>query len=294
MLVEALVVISLTLAIVYLVVYSMSGTSTYQGASAIYDLSKPNTKVLENSDMPWSNKPEALRFGIQLHAAPKTIQKVDCIDSTQSSSFGPSCENYEFKVCACQATDCSRCSMGNTYLSRLLNIGDFCELWASGYTNQNDKPFVPAILKIKTVKDPSAHFVESVSLPAIPLQKWTIITIVKEGRRIDVYYGSKLVASKLLTYLPLHASGQYHWFAGHSQWKGKIGFFYGTKGMVKSSDIDADLKSLVNTRGVPFYLDQLTISWDDFTLPECMFGLCNTTPTVKPRNPFAVYQSNVA
>jgi hypothetical protein len=184
--------------------------------------------------------------------------------------------------------------MGNSYLSRLVNLGDFCELWASGYTNQNDKPFVPAILKIKTMKDSSAHFMESVSLPAIPLQRWTIITIVKEGRRIDVFYGSKLVASKLLNYVPADAPSKMNWYAGHSQWKGQIGFFHGTNGRVKTSDIESDLNSLVNTRGVPFYLDQFTISWTDFELPQCMFGLCNTTPVVKPRNPFTVYQSNVA
>jgi hypothetical protein len=168
------------------------------------------------------------------------------------------------------------------------------EFWTSGFTNQNDKPYVPAILKLKTVRDSSSHFIESVSLPAIPLQKWTIVTVVKEGRRIDVYYGSKLVASKMLNYIPAPASPQFNWYAGDSQWKGQIGFFHGFHGSVKGRDVDQDVKSLVNTRGIPYYLDQIKVNISDFELPQCMFGLCNTVPDVKPRNPFAVYHSSVA
>lgn len=295
MLVEALLVISLTLAIVYLIVYSMSGNAPFQGDKATYNLSLPNTKVLDNTILPWNTKACAIRFGIIVHAAPKTIQKVDCIDtSAPITSFSPSCNDYEFKMCACNATDCSRCSLKNTYLTRILNISDVCEFWASGYTNQNDKPYVPAILKLKTIRDPTSHFIESVSLPAIPLQKWTIITIVKEGRRIDVYYGSKLVSSKLLTYVPADAPPQYNWYAGHPLWFGEIGFFHGFQGPIKTSDIEADMKQLVNTRGIPFYLEDLKINWFDFELPECMFGICRTVPEVKPRNPFAVYDSSVA
>ena len=146
MFLEGLLFIAVTLAIVYLIVYTMSGSTTYQGDKALYDLSVPNTKVLPFDSMPWNSKPCALRFGIFIHAAPKTIQKVDCLDtSAQITSFAPSCDSYEFKMCACDGSNCARCVPTNTYLSRLVNAGDVFELWASGYTNQNDKfyPFPP-------------------------------------------------------------------------------------------------------------------------------------------------------
>lgn len=295
MLVEALLVISITLTIAYIVLYVIGGTSSYQGENAVYSLSKSNTKVLDSSFLPWDSKACALRFGIFVSAAPKTLEKVDCLDSSPPvTSFAPSCNDYEFKMCACNTTDCTRCSLQSTYLSRLLNLSDVFELWASGYTNQNDKPFVPAILKIKTIRDPSSHFVESVSLPAIPLQKWTFITVVKEGRRIDVYYGSNLVVSKLLTYLPASPPSQMNWYAGNSMWNGQIGFFHGFIGSHSSSQVNSDMKSILNTRGIPNYLDQIKFNISDFELSDCILGSCNILPKVKPKNPFLVYSSSVA
>jgi hypothetical protein len=41
-------------------------------------------------------------------------------------------------------------------------------------------------------------FVETIPLPPLPLQKWTMFTLSKTGRRIDVYYNDTLVSSKTL------------------------------------------------------------------------------------------------
>lgn len=295
MLVEVVLFLVVALMIAYIVLNFVSGKATYQGPNAVYDLSKANTMVLSSTDLSWTERPCSIRFGIKVDAAPKTLAKVDCVEipaNQNATSFGPSCSDYSFQSCACASTDCGRCKMNTNYMSKLLNVGDSLELWASGYTNQNDKPYVPAVLKVRTAQDTSQHFMEGVPLPAIPLQRWTIITIVKEGRRFDVFYGTNLVASKLLSYVPTSAFGR-QWFAGDPAWKGTIGFFAGSSTAPTADDVRKDVEALVNTRGVPFYMDQMTFN---FKVPEtgCLLGNCNKLPSVRPPNPFTVYASSVA
>jgi len=294
MLVEIVLFLAVSLSLAYIILMFYGKAPSYQGSSALYDLSKQEV-VLPNKNCPWSGAATSIRFAIYIEKAPKTIAKVECIDppaATQiATSFAPSCSDYSFKTCACNATDCTRCSISDSYLSKILHIGQALEFWASGYTSTNDKPHVPALLKINTGSGNLNSFMESVPLPAIPLQRWTVVTIVKEGRRFDIYYGQKLVSSKLCDNIPIPPSTGSDWKAGVSGWVGKIGLFTGFANAQSQDDINKDVSALVNTRGVPFYLDQMKF---DFNMDvPCLFGNCNGLPAVKPLNPFAVYSSTV-
>lgn len=296
MLVETVLFLAALFAIVYIVLLFNGKPPSHQGDKALYDLPvKEETTVLPVSDCPWDGRPGSIRFAVFIEAAPKTVSKVDCVvTSTPLTQFGPSCVDSTYKTCKCLATDCNQCTItSNTYLTKIVSIGDVFELWASGYTSTNDKPHVPAILKIRTAQDTTQNFMESISLPAIPLQRWTVVTIVKEGRRYDVYYGEKLVVSKLLDYLHVVPSSGVDWkISPMPGWKGKIGLFTGFLKAQSKEDVHNDVSALVNTRGIPFYLDQINFNFD-LTMPECVFGNCNKLPTVKPLNPFAVYASSV-
>lgn len=295
MLVEIVIFLAVSFSLAYIILMFYGKGPSYKGESAEYSLSKPAI-VLPNKECPWSGAPSSIRFAIYIENSPKTIAKVDCLDppapSQISTSFAPSCSDYSFNTCACNATDCTRCMMPtSSYLSKLLHIGQALEFWASGYTSTNDKPYVPALLKINTGSGNMNSFMESVPLPAIPLQRWTVVTIVKEGRRFDVYYGEKLVASKLCNNIPIPPSTGSDWKAGVNGWSGKIALFNGFAKAQSQDDINKDVSALVNTRGVPFYLDQMKLDFK-FNVP-CLFGNCNGLPAVKPLNPFAVYSSTV-
>jgi hypothetical protein len=289
---EKILIFILVFVLVYFIVITFFTPDTsYQGGEAIYDLST-NSKVLEYKTFPWTNKPCAIRFAIYVASAPKTLSKVECADkpaSGDNTSFKPSCDNFEFKKCACDNKNCSRCDIQNSYLTKLLAIGDSVEFWASGYTSENDKPYVPALLKIKTANSTNTHFMESVSLPALNLQRWTVVTIVKEGRRFDVYYGTKLVKSKLLEYIPVPPEAK-DWYAGNSRWKGKIGLFKGFEGSLSTEQIEEDVSNLVDTRGVPLYFNNMnfmkTLESAEFPSLTCPFGMCNQMPDVIPTNQF--------
>ena len=47
---------------------------------------------------------------------------------------------------------------------------------------------------------------ESIPLPNFPAQKWIALTILRDGRRFDVMYNNKVVASKRLAYMPAYRS----------------------------------------------------------------------------------------
>jgi hypothetical protein len=132
---------------------------------------------------------------------------------------------------------------------------------------------------------------ESVSLPAIPLQRWTVITIVKEGRRFDVYYGTKLVASKLLDHYPVPPGPNDPWMGGATGWKGSVGFFSVKNAAVTTEAVAADVASVVDTQGVPF--DQ-TPFFTELPSFSCPGGNCLKMPKVVPPNPFVTYQTTVS
>lgn len=289
------------LAIAYIVIVSLKQKPEYEGKQAMYDLGTPGQVVLPNASCSWAGQPCSIRFALFVEAAPRTIAKVECISGPSATTqFAPNCEDYSFKPCQCGSAaqvsvDCTNCALKDTgYLSKLLALGDFVELWASGYTTQNDKPYVPTVLKVKTGSSATSYSMEGMSLPAVPLQRWTLITIVREGKRVDVYYGAKQVASKLFEKMPVPADPAKDWSAGAAAWKGKIGLFAGVPFAAQSSaDVEADVERIVNTRGVPFYMDRVSFDWS-LSTPECILGDCNRLPTVKPLNPFAVYATSVA
>jgi hypothetical protein len=59
-----------------------------------------------------------------------------------------------------------------------------------------------ARLRVQTQQASQFQY-ETVPLPAIPKQKWVCIVILREGRRFDVIYDNRLVASQRLEHYPV-------------------------------------------------------------------------------------------
>ncbi len=292
MYVEIAIVLTIALALGYLIAnYVSIPSGSYQGASDFYDLQQENL-VLSRKDLPWNEKPCTLRFAVFISESPRTLAKADCLGSPDSTTFKPSCADGKFEKCACNGTICSRCDVDKSYMFKILSKGDVVELWMSGYTTQNDKAMIPAILRVKTASTSSTYFMEAITLPAIPLRKWTVVTIVKEGRRFDIYYGAKLVTTQLLDNVPLTSQG-IDWRAGHPKWMGKIGLFKGTTRSFPSEEVEQDVKSIVDRKGKPKALDALKLDLN-VNFNTCMFGNCNQMDKVPPPNPYLSFTSNLA
>jgi len=263
-------------------------------STTMYTLSDSLTEALPNKSLPWNmTTPSTLRFAVYINTAPKTISNINCTDTTDTSSLKQSCTDYSFTSCKCKsANDCSNCKT-DTYMQSLVSLGSFVNLWVSGYLAQSDKPFVSTVLAIQTASNNARH-IETISLPAIPLQKWTVITIAQEGRRIDVYYGADSVASTYLQYSPIPAYATNPWMVGGMDgWVGQIGLFSATLGHTSSTDVANDVAQLVDSTGLPYSQNQMDFSFD-LHLPSCILGNCSGLPPVHPPNPFSVYATSVS
>ena len=299
MLVEAIFFLVTVLVIVFIVLYALPRPTA--GSTKLFPLGAATpVSALVNSDLAWSAKACSARFLLHIAQAPRTLQVVDCVQApvagTRVQRFEPRCPTFDFATCDCSGTSCTGCTektTKNSYLSKLVAIGDCVELWCAGYTSSNDKPFVPALLKIKTSTDSTVQwYYESISLPAIPLQRWTVVTLVKEGRRFDIFYGAKMVATKVLDHFPIAPAATSQWMVGAPGWSGQIGYFSVMTYAESSDDVAADVNSVVDTRGIPY--DQITLSLNDLTLPTCVGGDCLKLPTVGAPNPFVMWSTTVA
>lgn len=260
----------------------------------MHNLSDSLTEALPNKSLPWNMMtPSSLRFAVYINTAPKTISNINCTHSTDTSSLMQSCTDYSFTSCACKSgNDCSNCKT-EPYMKSLVSLGSFVNLWVSGYLAQSDKPFVSTVLAIQTATNNARH-IETISLPAIPLQKWTVITIAQEGRRIDVYYGADSVASTYLKYSPIPAYATNPWMVGGMDgWVGQIGLFSATLGHTSSTDVANDVAQLVDTTGLPYSQNEMDFSFD-LDLPSCILGNCSSLPPVRAPNPFSVYATSVS
>jgi len=280
--------------VVILIVTSLTLIYMKRGSEStkLYSLSDRLTKVSELSSVPWDMKtPSSIRFAVYIQNAPKTISNVNCVNVIDTTKLSQSCNDYSFTSCTCNtANDCSNCKP-DSYLSSLVSLGKYVNLLVSGYVSHTDKPLVSTLLTIQTASSSSIH-IETISLPAIPLQKWTVVSLVQEGRRIDVYFGVNLVATTYLKYTPVPAAGSEWTVGGMNGWSGHIGLFSKTLSPRSSNDVSNDVAELVDTTGLPYALQSIDFSLD-ISLPSCIFGTCHALPAVTPPNPFSVYASSV-
>jgi len=290
----------LTIVLVLLVITIVSSLTVLymkrpSQSNTLYDISAGEAQVLLQGRLPWDMRtPSCLRFAVYINSAPKTVTTVgNCSDVTDSTRLRQLCNDYNFTSCTCNDVSCANCIVTDTQLTPLLTLGSMVNLLVSGYVAQTDKPLVSTLLTIKTASSANTH-VESISLPAIPLQKWTVVSIVQEGRRIDVYYGAKSVASTYLKYTPIPANPTDVWsVGGMTGWVGKIGLFGTWLEPKTSDDVANDVSQLVDSTGLPYSQNEMDFSFN-LNMPSCLFGTCSGLPAVKAPNPFSVYASSVS
>ena len=143
----------------------------------------------ENKTIMINDQDEALQFFVYLDGNMKMGQTVN------SGSGGPSPDTGLYQQCACRsATDCSTCVPHSGYRT-LINIQDTIVLEILNTPDASRQKSVSAEIYVKTQNNESYN-IETFPLPPLPEQKWTMITISKQGRQINVYYNTTLVLAK--------------------------------------------------------------------------------------------------
>ena len=128
------------------------------------------------------------------------------------------------------------------------------------------------------------QYIETFALPAFPLQKWVMLTLVREGSRFDVYYNDVLQASIRTTYVPAISSvnGSF----GSPLLRGTVKYPLVAARAFTGYEIAADYKAHADTRGEPLSpFFSRGSGGGTFSFSLCPSGTCFRGPTMKPANP---------
>jgi hypothetical protein len=161
----------------------------------------------------------------------------------------------------------------------------------------------------------SKKYVEAFRLPPIPFQKWSMVTVAKEGRRFDVFLNNRLVLSQTTTYMPMGpgSAGGSGLYSGSPGLMGLLAIPTIYEYRMASGEVDQKYKDLADTRGRPYLqttkeLQALVVEMPGDILPPmppslfsgdgffksmnlCLTGDCLNAPVVQPSNPMYEWSS---
>lgn len=203
----------------------------------------------------------------------------------------PSCSTERYGLCLCDKTDCSSC-IHKAY-SSLVNIGNVVKLEILAAPDAGRQKQASAQLTVRTTgfqpgqSQPQVNM-ETFALPAIPFQKWTFVTISREGRRFDIYYNDVLVFSKRTQYSLDTSAGGSPIVAGQSDFTGVVVLPSVTEGRMSLEDVRRTFNEKAKTNGepiIPMTMDILK------KIHPCPDGPCFQPPTVRPASPLYNWDS---
>jgi hypothetical protein len=253
---------------------------------------------------------------------------------TCNTPGNPSCEDGRFHRCDCGTSlECSKCDRtGYLPVIQVSNVA-FFEILPAPDAGRQGKAMTQLSLKTESNTDASGSsvdasgsrvdasgnrmgsdvsnkYVEVLSLPAIPIQKWVMLTIVKEGRRYDVYYNDKLVLSKRTQFKLTLSSSQLGIVVGNPGLNGNAGAFTVYNTVQRGMDVAKAYKNMVDTRGAPYitlpadaYTPATRPSMPDFSTSlaglgfnwsPCPSGQCFDTPKIRPAQPWLDWETSYA
>jgi len=268
-----------------------------------------------------------------LESLQKTGIATPCTTSA-SDSTRPNCNTGRYSVCECTGANCSECV--HLGFIPMININDAIVLEALGAPDASRQGKASVQLKIKTqssgdiidnsgsplnpvkyAKDSDGNkttdsysyiYIETFVLPPLPFQKWTMITINREGRRFDIYYNSSLVLSKYATANVYPVTANKDISVGNSLLNGVSGFFTIYDTIQNPKQIEGQYNSLTTTKGSPLFdknppdiaftklsLDRLSTGAGVPNMPSlCSSGDCINSPKLAPAKPYYKWDTNYA
>lgn len=237
-----------------------------------------------------------------------------------------SCSDGSFAPCPCDAatSNCAPCAHAG--YNSVFNISGIVGLEVLNAPDASRQGKAMTQLTIKTEGQPvqqgmsaSQKYIETITLPPIPLQKWIMVAVAREGRRFDVYYNDSLVLSQKAMYMPISNISNSS-FAGITSGSnglvGQIALANVYNYRLSSSDIVSKYAEFADTRGRP-YINSTTnpvsisdqaglnpgfqsgLSLSSFIPSSSSINLCPsegclTPPAIKPALPLYDWNSSYA
>jgi hypothetical protein len=236
--------------------------------------------------------------------AQKTGTMTLCNPSGSENPGEPECGSGAYNMCKCIGSDCGRCNHSG-YVN-VLNISNVIrlELLASPDAGRPNAAGANLVVRTSGMGHPIVNgatdislpkvqmvFIETIPLPNIPFQKWIYLTIAREGRRFDVYYNEKLVASKRTQNIVDTRAAFGPIVAGDPNLIGKMAFVQSFPEKLNQSQVEANYRAISDTTGQPTISSPLNIF--DY-LPNCKDGGCISGPTMRPASPLQDWKTQYA
>lgn len=223
----------------------------------------------------------------------RTGQAVVCSSGNASD---PKCGSGRYSVCPCNRADCTNCQ--HKGFQTVLNLSKLIRLEILNTPDASRPNSAYAHIVARTVRKPentelatgSEVTIETFPLPPIPFQKWTMVTIALEGRRVDVFYNDEIVLSKrcdnILDVSVLLAP----LISGSSELSGQVGKVRFFDKRLTLSDVKTGYKQLANTKGEPDF-SEMNFSKLMSNLNPCPNGNCLPGLTINPPSGLAEFQT---
>jgi len=260
------VIVAIAIGILFMLMKSPPSTTVFRGPFPL----SANKSIVQASD--FKSVAESTIFltageaTFQAFVYLDTLSKTGTYSACGTASNQPDCSGGLYGVCQCTSrSDCKNCahdgyknvlSLYGVYRLEILNVPDA--------SRQNA---VSAQLVVKTTapKGDGTNdiFSETVPLPPISMQKWVMITISHEGRRVDVCYNDNMVSSYTLENTILNSNFDITYVnAGDNSVSGSIGLLRFYPSRLPLTQVSNIYASLVDTRGAPTELvtDSSTVS----------------------------------
>jgi hypothetical protein len=159
--------------------------------------------------------------------------------------------------------------------------------WGMQYIPSKNPAYLFEIKRLGTDAN-GAYINQIINLPPLPQRKWVYVSILREGRRIDILYNDEIVGSAYLNTFPVVSSKPVE--IGNPSLSGVIALVNGASRRYTPDDIRAERAARADTRGKPY----LAESSFDVSLPtfECSGDSCNkpefvNKPTKSWSSPYA-------
>ncbi len=132
---------------------------------------------------------------------------------------------------------------------------------------------------------------ERINVPKIPMQKWIMLTILRDGRRFDIMYNDKMVASQRLAHMPVYMTAPVK--LGGPQIRGTFRQGYAFNYRLSLEEVSKELTATSDTRHKPPTSVELTIG-NPFSLFSCPGGFFCGADSRKPKSALQEWQTPYA
>ena len=279
-------VLILTFGILAFVIPSLNKKTFASTNKGTWDLTQKTTiDDATNTTVDQTNQSSTFRIFYKVNTVPRTATTVDCtVPPTSSPNFD--CSTNTYKICTVTST--STCS--HPEFMPLLSFGN--SLWiellqAPDASRQGLAKTQLCVQTMNFVNGAQTVYVETFPLPNFPLQKWVMLTLIREGPKFDVYYNNQLQASIKTTNAPYFTATSYTISPGMMGLTGTATQIFQQNGVYTPDQVAADYATNTDTTGKPL-LPAFT-SFTGFSL--CPSGNCFTAPQIRPANPLVTWNS---